>query len=254
MAESANDGFYVGYLPRAPKRIAAHVRTAVAAVFMIASLVALVLVNGQQRFPSSVFEFGVEREFSGLVRERPYPLLLVPRPGRTADHPAYSSFLLTVFGKLGAERMIEGLNDRSVRLRGSLIHFDGATMVQIAPGSVEALGRPPSTPPAPVDLGEQTLVGEIIDSKCFLGVMKPGNLKPHRSCAVRWISGGVPPMLLVRDEEGRATYFLLVSPGGDAVNRQVLSLVAEPVEITGRVVRHGDLLILESDPRTYRRL
>ena len=28
---------------------------------------------------------------------------------------------------------------------------------------------------------------------CFLGVMKPGRSKPHRACAVRCISGGIPP-------------------------------------------------------------
>ena len=47
-------------------------------------------------------------------------------------------------------------------------------------------------------LGKQTFVGEIVDSKCFLGVMNPGRLTPHRACAIRCISGGVPPVLLVR--------------------------------------------------------
>jgi hypothetical protein len=34
----------------------------------------------------------------------------------------------------------------------------------------------------------------------------------------------------------------------------VLDLVAEPVEISGEVVRSGDLLVLYADPRTYRRI
>jgi len=42
-------------------------------------------------------------------------------------------------------------------------------------------------------LGTQTLVGEIVDSKCFLGVMNPGQLTTHRACAIRCISGGVRP-------------------------------------------------------------
>ena len=99
-----------------------------------------------------------------------------------------------------------------------------------------------------------TLVGEIVDSKCFLGVMKPGNSKPHRACAARCISGGIPPVLLVRDKQGNPTYFLLVSSAGESVNDAVLDLVAEPVEITGRVMRHGDLLVLHADPETYRRI
>jgi hypothetical protein len=43
------------------------------------------------------------------------------------------------------------------------------------------------------------LRGEIVDTKCYLGVMTPGEDKVHRGCAVRCISRGVPPAFLVRD-------------------------------------------------------
>ena len=102
-------------------------------------------------------------------------------------------------------------------------------------------------------LGQQTLVGEIVDSKCYLGVMNPGQLTPHRACAVRCISGGIPPVLLVRQKAGPPLYFLLVSSDGRAVNKQVLDMVAEPVQITGDVERQGELLVLRADPQTYRR-
>ena len=38
------------------------------------------------------------------------------------------------------------------------------------------------------------------------------------------------------------------------VNKQVLNLDAEPVEITGEVERQGELLILQAEPATYRRV
>jgi hypothetical protein len=38
------------------------------------------------------------------------------------------------------------------------------------------------------------------------------------------------------------------------VNKQVLDLVAEPVQIIGEVERQGELLILRADPVTYRRV
>src|SRR5947207_1819862 len=98
-------------------------------------------------------------------------------------------------------------------------------------------------------LGRRTLVGEIVDSKCFLGVMNPGQLTPHRACAIRCISGGVPPVLVVRQKNGPAIYLLLVASDG----KPVLDIVAEPVEITGEVEREGDLLILRADPATYHR-
>ena len=105
-----------------------------------------------------------------------------------------------------------------------------------------------------VDLGEHTLRGEIVDIKCYLGVMKPAHGKPHRSCAARCISGGIPPALVVKDRDGDTNHLLLVSADGRTVNREVLPLVAEPVEITGRVVRLGDRLVLQANPETYRRL
>jgi hypothetical protein len=55
-----------------------------------------------------------------------------------------------------------------------------------------------------VSLGTQTLIGEIVDSKCYLGVMNPGALIPHRACAIRCISGGIPPVLLVRQSDRSA--------------------------------------------------
>jgi hypothetical protein len=105
-----------------------------------------------------------------------------------------------------------------------------------------------------VSLGEHTFIGEIVDSKCFLGVMNPGQLKPHRACAVRCISGGVPPVLLVRETNGTARYLVLVSRDGKPVNKQVLNIVAEPVGIRGELVRQGQMLVLRADPATYQRL
>jgi hypothetical protein len=85
-------------------------------------------------------------------------------------------------------------------------------------------------------------------------VMNPGNLKPHHSCAIRCISGGIPPVFLVRDRQGLAVYLMLVLSRGETVNQQVLDMVAEPLEIEGEVVRYDNLFVLRADPATYRRL
>jgi len=71
---------------------------------------------------------------------------------------------------------------------------------------------------------------------------------------VRCISGGIPPVLLVRDTAGRATYLMLVGPEGRMVNKEVLDLVAEPVEITGTLARQHELLVLRADPLDIQRL
>ena len=131
-------------------------------------------------------------------------------------------------------------------------------MIEVADGSIKSIAdstiQHSNDSTIPVRLGQQTLIGEIVDSKCYLGVMNPGQLTTHRACAIRCISGGIPPVLLVRQTNGPALYFLLVSSDGRPVNKQVLSMVAEPIEVTGNVERQGELLILRADPATYRRV
>ena len=85
--------------------------------------------------------------------------------------------------------------------------------------------------------------------------MKPGRGKPHRSCAVRCISGGVPPALLVRTAADRRLVLLLTDRSGAAVAPQaVLDLVGEPVRVTGELVRLDHLHTLRIDPSTIERL
>jgi hypothetical protein len=191
-----------------------------------------------------------------VVAEAPYPQLLVARPGAAAGElrelSEVSRYHLVAAGKHGAAEAVAGLAGRRVRLAGSLIYRDDQVMVEIVPGSVELLGT--GTPPAVgEELGQVTLVGEIVDSKCFLGVMKPGRGKPHRACASLCIRGGIPPLLRVETAAGEHADYLLVNADGGAVNHQILDWVAEPVEITGHLRRLGDLLVLAADPATYRR-
>jgi len=127
-------------------------------------------------------------------------------------------------------------------------------MLEVLPASLKETSALPIPPPVkPISLGTVRLRGEIVDSKCYLGVMNPGNGKVHRDCAVRCISGGAPPVFVARDASGETQVLLLVGSDGRALNREVLSFVAEPVEISGEVVRSGSNLILKADPSRFRR-
>jgi len=251
-----SDEFYIGWEAKAAAGIRKSVRRAVIFVLLLALLVPAVLALSQRMIGTSVFEWGVIKDFSGILFTSPYPYLLVPRPGDTAGQTSYSTYYLVAPWKFGLDQAELSPHDgKSVSLRGTLIYRGNQTMIEVQPDSImpaessQELEMPPI-----IKLGKQTLVGEIVDSKCFLGVMNPGQLTPHRACAIRCISGGVPPVLLVRQANAPAIYLLLVSADGKPVNQQVLTLVAEPVEITGEVERQGELLVLKADPATYRRL
>ncbi len=253
-----DEEFFVGYASEAPRALGAFLRRLVAGLVIGSVSLGVLLSVFHERAPAAFFEFGRETILSGTLQSAPYPTLLVSRPGRrdgggTSDR--VSRYLLVTEGKHGAFAETRGGDGATVTVRGSLIYRGNQTMVEL----VEKMGitRPGSgslTSPIPRDLGNFTLSGEIVDAKCFLGVMNPGNLKPHRSCAARCISGGVPPLFIVRDPSGASASLLLVSSAGAPVNREALQHVAQPVRITGRVERQGDRLILRADPRTYERL
>jgi len=253
-----NDEFYIGWEAKAPADIGRTVRRAVACLLAIALLAAAVLAIAQRTIGVSVFEWGTLKDFSGIMQSQPYPHLLVPRPGVTAGQVSFSSYYLVKPFKFGLDPEIAARFDgKAVTLRGTLIYRGNQTMIEALPDSVKpANNTSPDLAKAaslqPLDLGRQTLVGEIVDSKCYLGVMNPGQLAPHRACAIRCISGGIPPVFLVRQTDGPALYLLLVSTDGKPVNQQVLDKIAEPLEITGDVSRLGSLLVLRADPASYR--
>ena len=257
---TGNDEFYIGWEDKAPLGIGSHVRRA--AVFLLALAIALgvLLAVAQRTIGVSVFEWGKVKSFTGVLRSQPYPHLLVPRPRASDGQVACSSYYLVKPFKFGLDPdMASRLDGKTVSLKGTLIYRGNQTMIEVMDDSLKPLDSQEKQLATALDaklvsLGQQTLIGEIVDSKCYLGVMNPGALTPHRACAIRCISGGIPPVLLVRQTNGPAVYFLLVSPDGRPVNKEVLNLVAEPVQITGEVERQGELLVLRADPENYHRV
>ena len=250
-----NDEFYIGYLPKAPAGIAKHTKRTVGVLMLSAIAVAVLFVFGQKAFYPSTFEFLNYRTFEGVLHEHPYPMLRVIQPNEEGALPTYSHFYLVNEGKFGAQEAAASLDGQRVRLEGALIYRDDQIMIELKPGTLEATGEATrGAMPVERSLGTFTLAGEIVDSKCFLGVMNPGDHKTHRACAARCISGGIPPLFVVKDAEGSVSYMLLVGEDGSSVKNQVLDIVAEPVEITGTVTQRGDVLIMKASPTTYRRL
>jgi len=251
------DEFYIGWQDRAAPDLARFIRQVVVGLLLLTLGFAGGLAALQCTIDVSVFEWGAVKPFSGLLQARPYPRLLVPRPGADGAQTRFSTYYLVAPLKNGLDQnQLAPLDQRAVSLSGTLIYRGNQTMIEVRPDSIKPADRviPPPTGLATVSLGRQTFTGEIVDSKCCLGVMNPGQFLPHRDCAILCISGGIPPVLFVRPKAGPPLYLMLVSTADQPVNQAVLDLVAEPVQITGEVERQGDLLFLRADPSTYRRL
>src|SRR5262249_9683062 len=150
-------------------------RVVVAALLVAGIGSALAIAAFQNPFAASVFEFGQPRVFEGTVELDPYPTLVVARPGRAEARA--SRYLLVGEGKHGANPVVAAYQGQTVRLKGMLIYRDGRTMIEVLGGSVTPTGAPRPDETTPVNLGQLDLTGEIVDSKCYLGVMNPGSGK-----------------------------------------------------------------------------
>ena len=221
----AMDEFFVGYLPL-PPRVRRFILRVIASLLALTACVAVTLVLAQAPFAPSRFDFQKYGEYQGVLTKLPYPALS-------------GGWLLVAPGKHGAVNLPAGY----VKLQGQRIENGEDRMLEILPGSVQlAPGSPPAEPEH--DFGAVRFRGEIVDSKCYFGVMNPGRGKVHRDCAARCIAGGIPPSLLVRDASGVAQTMLLATADRRPIGAAILPHVAEPVTVQGRLLRTNRHLLL----------
>lgn len=241
-----SEDFYIGYQPKMPPKSARMIKSFVGIALLVAVTLTAVIWIAQKPFAASYFEFGRVREFSGTIQAQPIPFLLVENDKTSDGLPRFERFPLVGEGKHGfAGAAFDG---NRVRLRGTLIYRDELRMIEVSDGSIETENESGALPADKTEqLGQFTLRGEIVDSKCFLGVMNPGQSKPHRDCAVACLRGGIPALFVVRDSSGDLSELWLLSKDGGSINAQILDYVAEPVEISGEVSRLGDQLFFRID-------
>jgi hypothetical protein len=252
MRSSDNDEFYIGYAPPMPTRLARFVTRAVVGLGGALSAWAVVAITGHVRLEGGVFEFGHPQTFAGTVSEHPYPSL---RP----DGVGEGAVLLVAPGKRGADSLVRGLDRRHVTLTGTRIVRGSVTMIEVEPGSprsdntatsaVDATTLVQRSAQSPIEL-----TGEIVDSKCFLGVMVPGSGKTHKDCASLCLRGGIPPALHVADRTGNSALLLLTGPDGEPIGPAAVEAAGEPIVMAGFVHQENGWLILRTDPTAWHRV
>lgn len=143
----------------------------------------------------------------------------------------------------------KSFDGQKVKLKGTRIYRNDLQMLEVVADSIQTQETTQKlTEEKSERLGNFTLKGEIVDSKCYLGVMNPGQSKPHRDCAVACLRGGIPPLFVVKDVSGNITELWLLSAQGEAVNEEILDFVAEPIEISGEVSQKGNQLFFKINP------
>lgn len=243
-----SDEFFVGYLPQVPAKTMFFLRKLMVAVGVGIVAIGTLLVTGERQFSTATFEYGKYTTLEGFVFKAPIPHLKIVNGVDSLGNTQYKTLLLVGFGKAGAnsalsvfENTLNNFDGKLVKVKGELIYGDNKTLFQISKNHLpEIKATEHRVTSSHEKIGVVSLIGEIVDPKCYFGVMKPGEGKPHRSCAIRCIAGGIPPVLKAEGSD----YFILLDEQFKPVNEQVVSMVGDQITLTGEAVRFDNWKIL----------
>lgn len=235
------DDFYIGYLPKAPDNLKGWLLKTVLGIFLFGLTVLMIFLFNYEKSSNSTFEYGIYKELTGRIYKGPIPVIKV------STQNSSKNIVLVNYGKKGVlgilnqleESLMGGLENYEITLKGSLIYYDGITVFELSESDKSVIDIKPATANSirsREDLGKLTLTGELVDSKCFFGVMKPAFGKIHRSCAIRCIAGGIP--IAVSDNEG-GYYFV----AGNEIMKYI-DLIGKDVKIEAQAYRLDNIKYL----------
>jgi hypothetical protein len=200
---------------------------------------------------------GETHQITGALIAYPYPMIRMPAP----DAPfGVRTALVVATGKCTSALDLRERRTTPVTASGVLIRRKERQMLEVppfaenwlAPADLEITAA--LADPETESLGKFRLAGQIMDSKCFFGVMRPGRGKTHKACASLCIRGGIPPSFWARNRAGREVVLLMTDERGAPISKEILPFVADPVEAQGEIIRVGDLLEFRVNMRSFRRL
>ncbi len=247
------DEFFVGYLPTPPRTK----RFAIAMTALALSLALGAAVLGVVGSGSTGRGFGSQTQTPadgvvGLFEAHPFGVLWVP------SDQGPSAVLLVSQGKFGIGTRFDDLDGTVVRAAGYSLEREGRRMIELGTPLVAA--ELPAAQLASLrartstSSGTTRITGELVDEKCWLGRMRPGAARTHRACAQLCVAGGIPPVIVGTDANGVAYAAIVVGTDGAAITDAILPYLAEPVVVTGELVREGDLDYLRLAPGGLERL
>ena len=241
--------FFVGYLPL-PKALRRWVIGAGVLLTAAWVLAGYAVADHTQGAGPGKFAFGASQGSLGLLTLDPVATLWTEDPAVVGG---VRGTLLARQGKFGLRASARELDGHIVRVSGSTVEREGRRMLelsaapQLADADVEPALRARLAARSERSLGEVAISGEIVDSKCYLGRMRPGDRRTHRACAQLCISGGVPALFVTRDERGVETAYQLATREGHSIDQALLPYVAEPVQVRGELFQSGDQWVLHTD-------
>jgi hypothetical protein len=199
--------FYIGYLATAAPETSRFVHKVVGLIIIVLLGSGVIWTSIFADSTNGTFEYGVVKEWNGTIQLEPYPVLISNN----------RQFLIVAPFKHGAESLVKEYEGQSVAVHGSLIYRGGVNMIELADIQPDIASVSTSEPFSSRlwETEPQTLSGDIVDGKCWLGVMNPGEGLLHSACARLCLLGDIPPLFIVDGD-----VYVLVDQAGDAFKRE----------------------------------
>lgn len=242
--------FFIGWESDVPKDTRKGLRSRVGFMAVIATILSVGISFLQNNIGSEPHPIGDVQEYKGVLISDPLPMLV---SSESVDEHRIL-LLVNPFKEGISSQGVEQFHLKQVKVVASIIHSDTGAMLEVVPDGITLESGIKVTQPHFTDRVPVVLRGEIVDSKCYLGMMNPGRFKPHRACAIQCVSGGIPPLLVVHSETEMFTQIVLVGPDGEAINDLVMDYIAEPVEVSGDLITIGDQKVMYVDTDSIKRL
>ena len=126
--------FYIGYQDEAPEKTSRFITIVVALIITLVTIVCVILVRSQRKFPDTTFEYGTLTKEEGVLLTDPVPHLVVDSGDNNSR-----IILLVGFGKKGAREVIHSIGKLSnkniigqyITLQGTRIYGYGKNILQI---------------------------------------------------------------------------------------------------------------------------
>ncbi|MDI1289202.1 MAG: hypothetical protein PSX37_04520 [bacterium] len=243
----SKDAFFVGYLATPPALRSSN-RLIACLLFTWLALAGLTFAafqfdSGPSTWNAEIVETrGTFRCIEGVpflevARSGTIDGVLLVRPGKFALPEAYCGPpVAQTTNPGGLDLPVSGFEDQAVVVRGTVLSRNSHQMIEVI--AIDPVADPSAPEPQPAYPRSPIRVrGEVVDSKCYLGAMKPGTGPVHRSCAALCLAGGIPAGLVTAGtpDEFRV---LAKAPFNGA------RWVGDSVEVNGELVRIGSLGII----------
>ena len=246
--------FFIGWLGKIPPSYKSVLNKFVSSLFLLALLVLTIVSSSYNKIRT--VNYNDSSTYKGELISKPFPMLRTISKDINGN-PVIISYPLVNEGKCGLTKEVENLLKKynakmriGVSIKSHIISRDGQVAMEIdGLENLKITKLNSEIPPLLLTTKKDTILnGQIIDPKCYLGVMNPGEGKVHRSCAINCIRGGIMPAFVTENSKNKK-YYIVLGENGEPINEEVLFAVAEPVQLKGKIQKIDNWNIIYINPK-----